>query len=286
MVSNMNHTKPTQEELDASISKVLADLEEPTEDTPPVEVAPRETEPVENPVEDTPPVEEELLTPIPEDVPEDDIPSEKVEDLEDLEPVEDPNDPKKLYQESTREAQRLAEENKKMDLAMHDALNIGDPTDEELRTVYPQWEDMSDTERMLAKDNYINKKKLSIIEKAAGERRTVDAWNEKVDKYTDNPKLYIAVPELEGKQEAFKEYAKDKSRRNVSFSLIVSAFLHDYNKNKKVNRGQMFETGSSRAPEKSKPKSDKLTVEQGRALMHTNYKEYARLLKEGKIANE
>lgn len=254
----MDHIKPTPEELEANAKKALEDLEK--------------LELEENPTE------EEVVTPVEEEVEVIPVPEDPPEDKEDI---------AAKYRESSREAQKLAEDKRKIDSALHEAHNIDDPTEEELIKAYPdRWDLMSDTEKILAKDNLINKRKLALIEHADEQRKTIDDWNDKVERYTENPKLYLAVPELEGKQEKFKEYAKDKGRRNTSFTLLVSAFLHDNAKTKVEHKGEMFPTGSNRSAEKTKPKSDKISVEQAKILRESDYKKYTEYVKAGKIETD
>ena len=274
-------TAPTKEELEANLQASIKAAEDP------------------NPELDKDPEDEEV-PPVVETAPEDesDEEEEETEELDDTEDdeEEDPTPPtpepakplppaEERLKESTKEAQKLAEDVKISQEALHEANNLPEPTEDELKTEFKDWETMDDTTRHLAKEALLNKRFREYVNKATEETRAFKAWQDKVETYLDNPETLVHVPALEGKQDAFKEYANDKSRRGVSLGILVSAFLHDMEVNKKPKiKGKMLETGSGGPNGSPKLKSDKLTVEQGMALRQSNYAKYKEYLIAGKIA--
>ena len=89
-------------------------------------------------------------------------------------------------------------------------------------------------------------------------------------------------PELEGKVEDFKLFASKPTRRGVDFEDLIPAFLYNESKNKVApKKGQMFEQGTG-GNSKPKPKGDKISTEEGRLLMNTDYNKFKELLKAGK----
>ena len=112
----------------------------------------------------------------------------------------------------------------------------------------------------------------------------MEAWQNKVEEFIGDPKSLVDYPELEGKQEEFKFFATKPTRSGVEFETLVSAFAHDFEKSKPVaKRAAMFESGSGGPNDKPKPKTDKLTVDEGRQLMKTDYKKWKELLLANKI---
>jgi len=162
-----------------------------------------------------------------------------------------------------------------------------DPTEDDLKGEYPEWETMTSTEKRLAKESLVNKQRFQIIHEARKAEKNIEAWKEKVDTFIDNPQSLIDNPELEGKQEEFKAFASKPTRSGSDFDILIGAFLHDATKNAKPKqKGSMFPTGNGGPNDKPAVKADKLTVEQGRALRQTNYSEWREKLKAGKIASE
>ena len=261
------HVKPTKEELDKGIKDSLEEL-----DTLEPPVIP-EPDPDPEPTPDTDP------TPGPdpkdESKPEDVSPDEDQRREEEL---------KKKLTNSAREAQVLHARTKKMDEAVDEAGGIPEPTDEDMKGEYPDWDLMDDVTKKLAKDSRVNKRRFELIHKAAKEGKDIEAWNTKVDEFVADPKSLNDFPALEGKEEDFKVFAVKPTRRGLDFPDLVSAFLYDVNKASPLpSKGKMFETGTGGPNERIKPKSDKISLAEARVLMKTDYKKYKEYLISGKI---
>ena len=256
------HVKPTSKELEEGIKESVKKVEEVVESVPEVVEEVKEETPPETPVEEAP-VEE---------------PKEEVKEEP---PVVDY---KKKFTESTRESQVLFSRNKKISEAVDQASQMERPTKEEMEKDFADWDVMSDTEKRLAEDNVVNSRRFDAIHKATQEGKDILAWNEKVDKYIDDPKVLQTNPDLEGKQDDFKIFASKPTRRGVDFEDLVSAFLYDMSTViKPKSKGKMFETGSGGPNERVKPKGDKISLSEARVLMKNDYKKYKELLVTGKI---
>lgn len=260
----MPHTKPSKEELEANIAKVNAELETPA--TPPAPPA-LETPPAE------PPKEPEKQPETPPTNPEP--------------PKEPENEPdfKEKFVQSSKEAQVLHAKNKKMNEVLEKASQLPEPSDEDLSKEYTEWEVMSDFEKKMAKEAFTSKRYRDFIAEGTKEFKDIDAWSDKVDGFIDNPEVLTAHPELEGKTEEFKAFASKPTRRGVDFEDLLKAFLFDVKASRPVNKGSQMEKGSGGPNDKSAP-SDKLTVEEGRALRQTDYNKWKEMARAGKIASD
>lgn len=253
------HKKPSKEELQANIDKGLEEIEAPVET------------PIETPVEEKPvdkPVEEKV--------------EEKVEEApieENKQEEENKVDYRKRYVESTREAQILHAKDRKINEAIEEAkkLNI---TDDDVSKEYPDWELMSDTEKRIARDNLLNKKRFEMLDEVTKEGKNISEWHDKVDQFTEDPKSLIDHPNLEGKIDEFKIFATKSSRRGVDFETLVSAFLYHEEQSKPKHKGSMIPTSTGG---NAKPTSTKITLEQAAILRDTNYNEYKKQLRAGNI---
>ena len=264
----MNHKKPTPEELQANIDKAAQEaalLENQQEPEPTPEPTPEpEPEAEPEPIIEPAPAPEPEPSPAPEPKPEVDY--------------------KTKFTESTREAQILHAQNKKINEAVQSALSISDPTEEELKKEFSEWDSMTDTEKRLAKDNLKSTKRFAMLEEVTKESKDIEAWNGKVDTFLDDPKSLIDHPELEGKVEEFKIFATKPTRRGLDFEDLVLAFNGASIKDAKPkNKGAMFETGTGGPNDKIKPKSDKIGIEEASKIKATDYKRYVQLLRSGKI---
>jgi len=271
------HKKPTPEELKKIQEEAIAaGNNPPTPEPEPSEPVPSEPIPSE---------------PVPgEPVPSEPIPSEPVPS----EPVPEPESQaepskeiyKKKFSESSKEAQKIAAKNRVLNQAITDTDEIPEPTEEELQTEFKDWELMSEVERTLARETLISRRWRARIKEAQDQAKKIEKWNESVDGFIGDPKVLIATPALEGRQEEFAEFAKQESNNSVPFNILVGAFLYDQSTKGKKNKGAMFPTGSGGPNEKPTPKTDMLTVEEGRKLRETDYDKWKEMLKAGKIAKE
>jgi hypothetical protein len=253
----MNHVKPTKEELKAGAEAALKELEA-------IDQAPSE-----------PPIEE---------------PAPTVEETTPAEPPqEDTSELKKKLSNSAREAQVLQSRTKKYDEAVEQAEGINPPSDEDMQVEYgtDDWDGMSNAERKLAKDAWLNKRRFEVLSQVAKEGKNIEKWNTSVDSFVDDPKNLIKYPELEGKVEDFKVFATKPTRRGLDMEDLILAFNGDMARSTQPKKkGQMFETGTPGNSDKPQPQDDKISATQGRVLMKTDYNKWKAMLKAGKIKNE
>src|SRR3990167_5728656 len=263
-----NHIKPTKEELkaqeEAAIEATEKLEEEPEEETPESEVTP---ELEEKPVEETP---EETLE----------------EESEEAEPLEQKHDYKKRYSDSTREAHKLASQNRVINKALADAEDVPEPTEDELVKEYPDWDVMSDIEKTLAKETVISRNWRKVISEAKEQATKIEKWNESVEEFVDDPKTLIDNPDLEGKTDEFKEFATQETNNSVPMNILVSAFLHENSANRQPNKGRMFEKGTGGPNDKPQSKDGSITLEESRKLRETNYDLWKEKLAAGKIKSD
>lgn len=189
---------------------------------------------------------------------------------------------KEKFVASAREAQVLHSKVK----GFEKASEVKDPTEEDMKKEYPEWEDLSDFEQKTAKKNWIQDRRNEAIDSVVAESKNVDEWNKKVDEKIEDPQTLIDEPRLEGKTDDFKIFASKPSRRGVDFEDLIKAFLFDVDENKPAKKkGKMFEDGTGGESKKQKPKN-KLSIEEGSKLKERNYEEYKRQLLAGNIEED
>jgi hypothetical protein len=254
----MPHEKPTPEELDQNALKALEEAEALKKETKPEEEADKEVDKE---------VEEKQEEP------------QKEADKE----VEVEADYKKKFVASTQEAQILHEKNKKLTSIIEQADNIPEPTEDELKKEYTDWDELTATQQKMAKDTLVSNRRFKMLSEVTSQFKDMEAWQEKVVTFLDDPKSLVDHPELEGKQDEFKLFATKPTRRGIDMDVLISAFLFDAGKERRPNKGKMFETGTGGPSDKGKPKSDKISLEEARTLRNADYAKYKEYLKAGKI---
>lgn len=265
-----NHVKPTLEELKQQEQEIIADAEA-LKDAPAEEEKQEEQEEIEPSI---PAVEEEQ----PEE------PQEEAKAEEEVAPSEPEEEKlKKKLSASARENQKIYAKNRVINQALTEAEEIPEPTEDELKVEFKDWDVMTETEKVFAKEASITRRWRAKVSEAKQQATKIEKWNDSVDEFADDPKTFVTYPDLEGKADEFREFAKREESNSVPFSYLVGAFLHDRSTKTVKHKGQMFEKGSGGPNERQQPKGDKLTVEQGRQLRETDYNAWKQKLKEGKI---
>src|SRR3989304_7485140 len=261
--------KPSKEELKAKEEEAIKAAEEleGRQQLPPDEEEPEPSKP-------------DLSEPDPDEP----APSEPAPSEPEAEPSKELY--KKKFAESSKENQKIYAKNRVINKALADAEDVPEPTEEELQVEFADWDVMSDTERVFAKETVISRNWRKTIAQAKEQATRIEKWNESVEDFVSDPVTLTDNPELEGKTEEFKAFATEEANNSVPFKLLVSAFLHDHTTNKPNNKGRMFERGSGGPNDKPQPKDGSITLEEGRKLRETDYNRWKELLAAGKIKSD
>jgi hypothetical protein len=270
--------KPTKEELKAKEEEAIKAAEE-----------------LEGRQQLPPDEEEEDDTPEVDDTPTEEGEEEEVADeAEEAEPSKEVKEQlkkeveekKKKLAASARENQKIYAKNRVINKALADAEDVPEPTEEELQAEFNDWDIMSDTEKVFAKETVISRNWRKTIAQAKEQATKIEKWNESVEDFVSDPVTLTDNPDLEGKTEEFKAFAEEETNNSVPFGILVSAFLHNHSTNKPNNKGRMFERGSGGPNDKPQPKDGSITLEEGRKLRETDYNKWKELLAQGKIKSD
>ena len=153
-----------------------------------------------------------------------------------------------------------------------------EPTDSDLRTAFPEWDLMSDTEKRLATRTLRAER---IGGQAAQQVQEINAdrsWNTSIE-------LAVASNNaLQGKEQAFRQYASRPQYRNVPMDVLANAFLQTQGLSaapKPTPHKPGLETGGGGPRETPKPIG--LTMEQLGALRNSDPKAYEKYIKTHEI---
>ena len=179
-------------------------------------------------------------------------------------------DYEKKFAESSRENQILQEKLKAQEAARQELTK--EPTDSDLRTAFPDWDTLDDFQKNIARRTYnserIATRAAQTTEQLAQER----AWNTSIE---------LAVSSntsLQGKEQAFRQYASKPQYRNVPMEVLVDAFLQkNGGEPPKPTPKPGLEPGSGGPRTPEKPKT--LSAEDLALLRTSNPKGYQDYLK-------
>ena len=187
-----------------------------------------------------------------------------------VEPTVPPVDYEKKFSESARENQLLRERIAAEEKARQESTK--EPTDSDLRTAFPSWELMSDTEKELARRTVRAERIGGNAAQLAQDIQAERSWNTSIE-------LAIASNNaLQGKEHAFRQFASKPQYKGVPMELLVDAFNSKNGAPAPVTPPKPgLEPGNSgpRTPEKP----NVLTAEQLAQLRKTDEKAYVEYVK-------
>lgn len=208
------------------------------------------------------------------------------EPTEKSEEPKEPVDYKSRYTESGREALALHFKNKKIVETIEAAENMPEPTEDELR-IYSRelgtdYDTLDDLTKNIMKDTLTNKKRFSKVIEITREAKEIDNWVRGVDEFIESTETIAKYPTLDERAEDFRRFCLKSERRNTPLDDLVGSFLFNVGgvPTKKSKGDMLLKGGGGVAPV---AKSDKLDDEEAIALRNKDMREYARLVKAGKI---
>ena len=136
------------------------------------------------------------------------------------EPVTPPTPPvdyEKKFSESSRENQLLQERIRSLEAAGQDLTK--EPTDSDLKAAFPEWDGLDDFQKGVARRAYNAERIAGASAQKADALASERSWNTSIE---------LAVssnPSLQGKEQAFRQFAQKPQYRNVPMDLLVDTFL-------------------------------------------------------------
>lgn len=183
------------------------------------------------------------------------------------------------YSASSKEAKRLAEENKLLRTQLESNIFGAAPSDEEAARQVQDWDLLSPAEQHLWKEHILLKRQFSRLGHSVAQTAKQVTWEKQFIQLAKDSKY----SELSSKREEFEEFCDGQEPSEI----LAKAFLFDKAREigaleeKKRTARPGLETGSGGV--KSAPLSQELTSEQAAHLRVNNPKEYQRLIRAGKI---
>jgi hypothetical protein len=175
---------------------------------------------------------------------------------------------KKKFGASTTENQVLTERLKAEENARKELTK--EPTDSDLKAAFPEWEQMTETEKMLARRTFnserISQSALTTVSKFQSERE----WQTSIE-------LASTDPALLGKEDAFKKYASKPQYRNVPAEVLRDAFLGTLSPESRPAPKPGLQPGNGGPRNDPKPKG--ITSDDLSAMRRNSPREYEKYIK-------
>jgi len=138
-------------------------------------------------------------------------------------PPAPPIDYEEKFKQSSREAQVLAEQLEQEKQRKSKPLTI-DPTEQELRDLYPDWDTFLPSEKLFAKKNLTLERTVLATNQSVAAMQAEQAWQK------DFKNVVKAFPQMAGREEEFEKFVFKPTHRGVSVEALAKAFLYDATK--------------------------------------------------------
>lgn len=263
-------------------------LQEEIKNMPPLpEDAPPSPEPTPDPIPEDLPDEEPEITPVPvpDPTPEPDpepepAPTPAPEPPKPPAPAPKPEPtPEERLKQQQREGIILHKKNEQFAETVEEAAKI-DITDEELKKEFPNYDEMTTGEQLLAKRALLSDKRFTMIHATVQADKKVKEWGDKVEVWLADEKNHISFPALNGRDEEFKRFCSKEQHRNIDIALLAKSFLFDFTP-PAPKKGSLMNTGSG-GGNNPQPKKEAYTPEQIKWYREHQPRYYQKLVKEGK----
>lgn len=129
-------------------------------------------------------------------------------------------DYKKKFGDSTRRNQIVESQFKELQKVLGDITRQEIPSDEEMKSVDPDWEYRSDFEKNLSIKVVVQERRQNQILNTIGNITKESELADEIVSFIDNN------PELEGKDAEFYNFVTDPKNRGASMEVLLGAFLH------------------------------------------------------------
>lgn len=181
---------------------------------------------------------------------------------------------------STRESLVQKSQRERYLEKIEEANNLPEPTEEELKSEYSSWENMTETEKLFAKEALHSKKYRAVVGSISEERKQKSAWLEKSESFATNEETLNKYPQLRGKENDFLKFVSKDSRIGMDLDDAVNAWSYGLSQSdKKGHKGSLLSTGTSG----DKATKKELSVSDIQTLRKRNFKKYQELVSKGKI---
>lgn len=190
------------------------------------------------------------------------------------EPVIPPIDYKEKFKESQKEALILKKQIEKAEEEKNKKVEI---TDDYLKGIYLDWEDMTANEQLALRKAEELKQDVQELKNNANKFNNDREWNEKVDAYITE-ELPDVFPKIVGREDEFKRFATRPTRKGLPMDDLAKIFLFE-NPTIEPKRSLFHAPGSAGKP----PEDEGMSAEDVKTLRIQRPLEYMRLVREGKI---
>lgn len=196
---------------------------------------------------------------------------------------QEPTDFRKKFVDSQREAILQNERLKQKDAHISKLTTKDTPTDDEMRSQYPQWDQLDDYNRSVLTDMVETRKRAIRAEERADALERKREFEDSLVDFVDSPPQEFKG--LKGKEAEFKRFAQRKANIGLPLDTLAKAFLFDIQDEIQTEHKPVVTPGLERGSggPRSAPTPSKVSLEEAGKIRKTDYKRYMELVRNNQI---
>lgn len=192
---------------------------------------------------------------------------------------------KKKFQESSREAQIIAEREKEAKAKLEEATKPKEVTDDLMKEKYPDWDNYDDGVKSALKNQVKLEQEVTTLKKQSSEYHNERKWDGQINSFLDENAETEKYPIKD--REAFRKFVSKPERKGMNLDVLAAAFVYEVGSTEtkpEKKKGSMLESGSGQgATKKHKTDKKEYTADDAKTLRENNPREYERLVRSGKL---
>lgn len=192
---------------------------------------------------------------------------------------------KTKFQESSREAQIIAEREKEAKAKLEEATKPKEITDDLMKEKYPDWDAYDDGVKAALKNQVKLEQEVTTLKKSQSEYHNERKWDSQINSFLDENTETEKYPIKD--REAFRKFVSKPERKGMNLDVLAAAFVYEVGSTTpkpEKKKGSMLESGSGQgATQKHKSDKKEYTAEDAKLLRENNPREYERLVRSGKL---
>lgn len=193
---------------------------------------------------------------------------------------------KTKFQESSREAQIIAEREKEVKAKLEEATKPKEITDDLMKEKYADWDSYDDAVKATLKNQVKLEQEVTALKQSQSEYHNERKWDGKINSFLDENSETEKYPIKD--REAFRKFVSKPERKGMNLDVLAAAFVYEVGTTTPAKpekkRGSMLEGGSGQgATQKHKSDKKEYTAEDAKVLRENNPREYERLVRSGKL---
>lgn len=168
---------------------------------------------------------------------------------------------------------------------LQEQLQPKEPSEEELKREFAEWDELTDFEKKLAKRDFMREQEVKQVKTGMTEYTNDRRWLDSVATFIETNVATGKRPLLQGKEEEFKRYCNQSKKKGTDLDILADAFLFSIGAveaKPDVQTQKALLDNTSAGHDKKPPEPKLMTLAELGELRKTDHKKYQQIVASGK----